>query len=99
MLIVLTTLVFVLAFAFMGLISSTLSGIYVAAVYRYAAEGKASGFFSEEMVRGAFRPEWGVGAGWVMVGEAIAALPLPNQTLGSVQELLCNGQSSHDGCI
>ena len=25
--------------------------------YRYAAEGEASGFFSEEMVRGAFRPK------------------------------------------
>jgi len=56
-LIVLTTLVFVLAFAFMGLISSTLSGIYVTAVYWYAAEGKASGFFSEKMVRGTFRPK------------------------------------------
>jgi hypothetical protein len=39
----------------MGLISSTLNGIYVAAVYRYAADGEAGGFFNEEMVRGAFR--------------------------------------------
>ncbi len=39
----------------MGLINSTLIGIYVAAVYRYAAEGEAGGFFSEEMVREAFR--------------------------------------------
>jgi len=53
--IALTALLFVLMFVFMGLISSTLTGIYVAAVYRYAAEGEASGFFSEEMVRGAFR--------------------------------------------
>lgn len=53
----LTVLLFVLILVFMGLINSTLSGIYVAAVYRYAAEGEASGFFSEEMVRGAFRPK------------------------------------------
>jgi hypothetical protein len=30
-------LLFVLTFVFMGLIGSTLNGIYVAAVYRYAA--------------------------------------------------------------
>ena len=55
-LIALTALLFALIFVFVGLINSTLNGIYVAAVYRYAAEGEASGFFSEEMVRGAFRP-------------------------------------------
>ncbi len=55
MLIALTALLFVLMFVLLGLISSTLNGIYVAAVYRYAAEGEASGFFSEEMVREAFR--------------------------------------------
>ncbi len=54
-LIALTALLFVLMFVFMGLISSTLNGIYVAAVYRYAAEGEASGFFSAEMVQEAFR--------------------------------------------
>ena len=54
-LIALTILAFVLVLVFMGLVSSTLNGIYVAAVYRYAAEGEASGFFSEEMVREAFR--------------------------------------------
>jgi hypothetical protein len=48
-------LVFVLVLVFLGLINSTLNGIYIAAVYRYAAEGEASGFFSEEMVREAFR--------------------------------------------
>jgi hypothetical protein len=48
-------LLLVVFFTLMGLISSTLNGIYVAAVYRYAADGEASGFFSEEMVRGAFR--------------------------------------------
>ena len=45
----------VVFFTLMGLISSTLNGIYVAAVYRYAADGEAGGFFNEEMVRGAFR--------------------------------------------
>jgi hypothetical protein len=55
-LIVAAAVVFVLALVLLGLINSTLSGIYVAAVYRYAAEGEASGFFSEEMVREAFRP-------------------------------------------
>jgi MFS family permease len=54
--IALAAVLFVLILVFLGLISSTLNGIYVAAVYRYAAEGEASGFFSEEMVRGAFRP-------------------------------------------
>jgi hypothetical protein len=54
-LIALTALLFVLTFVFMGLIGSTLNGIYVAAVYRYAAEGEASGFFSEEIVQEAFR--------------------------------------------
>jgi hypothetical protein len=54
-LMVLVGLVFVLLLVFLGLISSTLNGIYVAAVYRYAAEGEASGFFSEEMVKGAFK--------------------------------------------
>jgi MFS family permease len=54
-LIVLVGLVFVLALVFLGLINSTLNGIYIAAVYRYAAEGEASGFFNEEMVKGAFK--------------------------------------------
>ena len=56
-LIALAGVLFVLILVLMGLINSTLSGIFVAAVYRYAAEGEASGFFSEEMVRGAFRPK------------------------------------------
>lgn len=54
-LIVLAVLALIMAFAVLGLISSTLNGIYIAAVYRYAAAGEASGFFSEEMVQGAFR--------------------------------------------
>jgi hypothetical protein len=54
-LMVLVGLVFVLVLVFLGLINSTLNGIYVAAVYRYAAEGEATGFFSEDMVKGAFK--------------------------------------------
>jgi hypothetical protein len=46
---------FVLVFVFLALINSTLTGIYVAAVYRYAAEGETGSFFDEEMVQGAFR--------------------------------------------
>jgi len=41
----------------LGLIESTMRGIYVAAVYRYAAQGEAGGFFGEEVVKGAFRPK------------------------------------------
>ncbi len=54
-LIIAVSVVFLLLFLFLGLINSTLQGIYVAAVYRYAAEGETGGFFSQEMVQGAFR--------------------------------------------
>jgi len=50
-----TAVLFVLAFVLIGLINSTLNGIYVAAVYRYAAEGETGGFFDETLVQGAFR--------------------------------------------
>jgi hypothetical protein len=53
--IALLVLILVLTFTFLGLIQSALNGIYVAAVYRYAAEGETGGFFDEEMVKGAFR--------------------------------------------
>jgi hypothetical protein len=46
---------FVLLFLLTGLIQSALSGIYTAAVYQYAAEGKTSGFFNPQLVEGAFR--------------------------------------------
>jgi len=38
-----------------GVVHSTLQGIYTAAVYRYAAEGQIGGEFSAEMIQGAFR--------------------------------------------
>ncbi len=44
----------VAAFILMGLISSTLSGIYTAAVYQYAADGKVGGFFPARLVKEAF---------------------------------------------
>lgn len=47
--------VFVLAFVLLSLVHSTLNGIYTAAVYQYASEGKTSGFFSQELVENAFR--------------------------------------------
>ena len=51
----LAVLVLVLALLALGVISSTLSGIYSAAVYRYAAEGEIGGAFSPEMIQSAFR--------------------------------------------
>jgi hypothetical protein len=45
----------VLAALTLGVISSALSGIYTAAVYRYAATGEVGGSFSPELVRNAFR--------------------------------------------
>lgn len=48
-------LLVVLAFLIVGLIQSTLSGIYSAAVYQFAASGQTSGFFDESMVKNAFK--------------------------------------------
>ncbi len=44
----------ILAILILALIQSALSGIYTAAVYRYAATGEASGWFDEAMVKNAF---------------------------------------------
>jgi len=44
-----------LAFVAIALVSSALSGVYAAAVYRYAADGQADTFFTPAMVRSAFR--------------------------------------------
>jgi hypothetical protein len=38
-----------------GLVNSTLHGIYSAAVYRYAADGVTGGYLREDLVREAFR--------------------------------------------
>lgn len=54
-LIILTVCVFLLAILLTGLIHSTLNGIYTAAVYQYASDGKTSGLFNPQLVKNAFR--------------------------------------------
>ena len=54
-LIIVAVVVLVLALVVLGILSSTLNGIYQAAVYQYAAEGKSEGFFSTDLVSNAFR--------------------------------------------
>ncbi|HMN61665.1 MAG TPA: DUF6159 family protein [Anaerolinea sp.] len=48
-------ILFVILLSVLGLVRSTVDGIYAAAVYQYAVEGQASGFFDEDLVRNAFR--------------------------------------------
>lgn len=55
-LIVAVVVLWLLALLILALISSTLNGIYAAAVYRYAVTGETSGFFRQELVEEAFRP-------------------------------------------
>lgn len=43
----------------LGLVSSALTGIYQAAVYRFAAEGEAGGMFAPELVQQAFKRKRG----------------------------------------
>jgi len=54
-LMILTGVVFTLAIILMMLLQSALHGIYTAAVYQYATEGKTSGMFNQHLVEGAFR--------------------------------------------
>jgi len=54
-LIVVVVLLVVLVFVVLELVNSALSGIYTAAVYRFAVEGESSGFFEASMVQNAFR--------------------------------------------
>lgn len=49
--------VLVVLLAVVGLIQSTLTGIYTAAVYEYANTGKVGSFFDERMVTQAFRQQ------------------------------------------
>ncbi len=44
----------VVALVLLGLINSTLSGIYAAAVYQYAATGETGGFFDDNLVKNSF---------------------------------------------
>ncbi len=48
-------IVFFLLLVLLGLVHSTLNGIFTAAVYQYATEGKVSGFFEQSLVQDAFR--------------------------------------------
>lgn len=45
----------VVGLATIGLLNATLSGIYSAAVYRYAVSGNTGGFFEERLIANAFR--------------------------------------------
>ncbi len=54
-LVVVAILVIVLLFVVIGVISSTLQGIFTAALYRYATEGTSGGFFDDAMIKDAFR--------------------------------------------
>jgi hypothetical protein len=54
-LIIVAVAAFLLLLVLIGLVHSTLNGIYTAAVYQYATEGKVSGFFNEGLVQNAFR--------------------------------------------
>ena len=47
--------VVILVMILLSLISNTLQSIYVAAVYHYIAQGQTGGFFSKELIEGAFR--------------------------------------------
>lgn len=46
----------VVALSAIALVGTTLSGIYAAAVYRFATTGDAGGYFDVDMIKGAFKP-------------------------------------------
>ncbi len=46
---------FVMGFILLGLVNSALSGIYAAAVYNYAANGKTGEFFDPDIIKHTFR--------------------------------------------
>ena len=52
---VVMAILLVASLTLVGLVNSTLSGIYAAAVYRFAAEGETGGYFNPELVQEAFR--------------------------------------------
>jgi hypothetical protein len=47
-------IILLILLAILGLINSSLNGIYTAAVYQYASTGKSSVFFDDQMVVNAF---------------------------------------------
>ncbi|MBZ0275783.1 MAG: DUF6159 family protein [Anaerolineae bacterium] len=58
-LIVLVVAVLAIVLIGLGLISSTLTGIFQAALYRYATQGSTGGFFNDDVLQGAFKPKRG----------------------------------------
>ncbi|MEM7117501.1 MAG: DUF6159 family protein [Chloroflexota bacterium] len=54
-LIITAVVVMVIVFMALALISSTLSGIYTAAIYRYATTGDVGTYFEADLVKGAFK--------------------------------------------
>jgi hypothetical protein len=52
---IVAVVLFVLVVTLVGLVNSTLSGIYTAAVYQYATTGETGGYFRGELVENAFR--------------------------------------------
>ncbi len=54
-LIIVVVVLMVLALIALGLISSALTGIYTAAVYRYATAGETSGYFDAEVIKNTFK--------------------------------------------
>ena len=52
---ILAVVIYLLVLVLVGLVHSTLNGIYTAAVYQFATEGKVSGFFNQSLVQNAFR--------------------------------------------
>ncbi len=55
-LLIATFAVLILAFLMTSLISAALSGIFTAALYRFAATGEAGDWFDEALVKNAFKP-------------------------------------------
>jgi hypothetical protein len=54
-LLVIGIIFYVLLLVLLALVHSTLSGIYTAAVYQFATDGKVSGFFDQSLVQNAFK--------------------------------------------
>ena len=52
---VIAVVLLVLAVCVLGLIGSALSGIFTIALYRYATQGNAGGFFDQGTLQGAFK--------------------------------------------
>lgn len=58
-LLVLAVALLVILLIGIGLVSSALTGIFQAALYRYATQGSSGGFFNDDVLQGAFKPKRG----------------------------------------